>query len=107
MSSEYHLWRRTAVVLKTIAFYLFAGVFVIWKHLCLIAFKWEEINKLTMHFEELDALDPRNPTLARIEMPTPHKVSVLILVQQYTKVGRYKYCTRLFYVYNDIFVFIG
>lgn len=40
-----------------------------------------------MHFEELEALDPRNPTLARIEMPTPHKVSVLILVQQYIKVG--------------------
>lgn len=39
-----------------------------------------------MHFEELEALDPRSPTLARIETPTPHKVSVLILVQQYIKV---------------------
>ncbi|XP_013106176.2 anaphase-promoting complex subunit 5 isoform X1 [Stomoxys calcitrans] len=38
-----------------------------------------------MHFEELEALDPRNPTLTRIEMPTPHKVSVLILVKQYIK----------------------
>ncbi|KAI8115521.1 hypothetical protein FF38_05262 [Lucilia cuprina] len=38
-----------------------------------------------MHFEELEALDPRNPTLSRIETPTPHKVAVLILVQQYIK----------------------
>lgn len=41
-----------------------------------------------MHFEELEALDPRNPTLSRIETPTPHKVAVLILVQQYIKVSR-------------------
>ncbi|XP_075161806.1 anaphase promoting complex subunit 5 ida [Haematobia irritans] len=38
-----------------------------------------------MHFEELEALDPTSPNLSRIEMPTPHKVSVLILVEQYIK----------------------
>ncbi|XP_005186681.1 anaphase-promoting complex subunit 5 [Musca domestica] len=50
-----------------------------------------------MHFEELEALDPRNPTLARIEMPTPHKVSVLILVQQYIKAKKAATDTGLFY----------
>ncbi|XP_067633712.1 anaphase-promoting complex subunit 5 isoform X2 [Eurosta solidaginis] len=40
-----------------------------------------------MHYEELDALDPRNTTyITRIETPPPHKVAVLILVQQYLKV---------------------
>ncbi|XP_036334196.1 anaphase-promoting complex subunit 5 isoform X1 [Rhagoletis pomonella] len=40
-----------------------------------------------MHYEELDALDPRNATCTtRIETPPPHKVAVLILVQQYLKV---------------------
>lgn len=40
-----------------------------------------------MHYEELEALDPRNPTYTtRIETPPPHKVAVLILVQQYLKV---------------------
>ncbi|XP_053963284.1 anaphase-promoting complex subunit 5 [Anastrepha ludens] len=40
-----------------------------------------------MHYEELDALDPRNATYtSRIETPPPHKVAVLILVQQYLKV---------------------
>ncbi|CAD7011359.1 anaphase-promoting complex subunit 5 [Ceratitis capitata] len=40
-----------------------------------------------MHYEELEALNPRNPTYTtRIETPPPHKVAVLILVQQYLKV---------------------
>ncbi|XP_037932861.1 anaphase-promoting complex subunit 5-like [Teleopsis dalmanni] len=42
------------------------------------------------HFEELDALDPRGPSVPppRIETPTPHKVAVVMLVQNYIKSKR-------------------
>ncbi|XP_055918995.1 anaphase-promoting complex subunit 5 [Eupeodes corollae] len=39
------------------------------------------------HFEELEALDPRNTTFttSRIDTPTPHKVAIVLLVHQYLK----------------------
>lgn len=39
-----------------------------------------------MHFEELEALNPRNPSVGLIDAPTPHKVAVLVLVDQYIRV---------------------
>uniref|UniRef100_A0A1A9V5S9 Anaphase-promoting complex subunit 5 n=1 Tax=Glossina austeni TaxID=7395 RepID=A0A1A9V5S9_GLOAU len=38
-----------------------------------------------MHFEELEALNPRNPSVGLIDTPTPHKVAVLVLVDQYIR----------------------